>query len=79
MMATLTFYSFTMGDVDDVEIYMAKPIADWQRTPQGQWVMKHAKDLRYYTSPDLSTFGHRITIRGEIDDKQATEFFLRWG
>lgn len=74
----ITFYEFSMGDVDDVEIYAAQPIYEWQQTTQGKWVMEHAEDLRFYTSADPSTFGYRISIRGEIDDKHATEFFLRW-
>ena len=74
----ITFHEFTMGDVDDVEIYAAQPIYEWQQTPQGRWVMEHAQDLKFYTFPDQSTFGYRVTIRGEIEDKLATEFFLRW-
>lgn len=67
-----------MGDVDDVEIYAAGPIYEWQRSPQGTWVMEHAQDLKFYTSADPNTLGYRISIRGEIEDKLATEFFLRW-
>lgn len=67
-----------MGDVDDLEIYVAQPIWEWQQTPQGKWVMENATDLAYYTHPDPSTFGHRIAIRGELEEKKATEYFLRW-
>jgi hypothetical protein len=75
----ITFYSFTMGDVDDVDIFVAAPIYDWQQTDQGKWVMEHARDLRYHTSPDFSSFGYLITIRGEIDPgPRLTEYLLRW-
>ena len=74
----ITFHSFSMGDVDDVDIYVAQPIDEWQQTDQGRWVIAHAQDLRYYTSTDPSTFGYRITIRGELEQKAATEYFLRW-
>lgn len=74
----ITFHSFAMGDVDDVDIYAAQPIYEWQQTEQGQWVMQHAQDLRYYTNPDLTSFGYRITIRGRLEEKLATEYFLRW-
>lgn len=67
-----------MGDVDDVEIYAAQPIYDWQQTAKGRWVMQHAKDLRFYTAADPNTFGYRITIRGELEDQDITEYFLRW-
>lgn len=74
----VTFYSFGMGDVDDVDVYAAQPIYEWQQTEHGRWVMAHAKDLRYYTSADVATFGYRISIRGELEPKLATEYFLRW-
>lgn len=74
----ITFHSFRMGDVDDVDIYAAQPIYEWQQTDQGQWVMEHAQDLRYYTSADPVTFGYKVSIRGSLDGKEATEYFLRW-
>lgn len=75
---SVTFHQFAMGDVDDVDIYVAQPIYEWQQTDKGRWVMKHAQDLRYYTMPDMSYFGHKIAIRGKLDPKLATEYFLRW-
>ena len=74
----VTFYSFSMGDVEDVDIYAAGPIYDWQQSPQGRWAMQHAKDLKFYTTADLTTFGYRICIRGELQDQALTEYFLRW-
>ena len=74
----ITFHQFTMGDVDDLDVYVAQPIWEWQQTDQGQWVMEHAQDLRYHTSANPATFGYRIRISGDLDDKQATEYFLRW-
>lgn len=75
----ITFHSFNLGDVDDVDIYVAGPIYEWQQTDQGQWVMGNAYDLTYHTSADPATFGHRVVIRGEIKDpKKITEYFLRW-
>ena len=68
-----------MGDVDDVDIYVAQSIYEWQQTPQGKWTMAHAQDLKYYTSADPITFGCRITIRGEMPEGPLlTEYLLRW-
>jgi len=76
----ITFHSFSMGDVDDVDIYVAQPIYEWQQTDQGKWVMQHAQDLCYNVYPDLSTFGHRITICGKIEESvQLTEYLLKYG
>ena len=68
-----------MGDVDDVDIYAAQPIYEWQQTEQGQWVMKHAHDLTYHVLADHDTWGHRVVIRGTLNDGPlVTEYFLRW-
>lgn len=73
------FHEFTMGDVDDVDIYVAEPIYNWQQTDQGKWVMEHARDLKYYTSADPGTMGYRVIIRGDLDEgPYMTEYFLRW-
>jgi len=76
----IKFHEFSMGDVDDVDIYVAQPIYEWQQTEQGRWAMKHAQDLRYNISHDLSMFGHRVTIYGEIEESiQLTEYLLKYG
>jgi hypothetical protein len=76
----IKFHEFSMGDVDDVDIYVAQPIYEWQQTEQGRWAMQHAQNLTYHTAPDLSTFGHRITICGEIEESiQLTEYLLKYG
>ena len=67
-----------MGDVDDVEIYAAQPIYEWQQTEQGRWAMANASDLRFYTNADPNTFGYKVTIQGELEPIKATEYFLRW-
>ena len=74
------FHSFTMGDVDDVDIYVASPIWDWQQTDQGRWVMEHAEDLRYYTSANPNTMGYRVSIRGRIKEgPELTAYLLKYG
>lgn len=78
-MIKVNFHQFSMGDVDDVDIYVAQPIWEWQQTEQGRWVMAHAHDLRYHTGADHNTFGYRITIRGELEPQHATYYFLKYG
>jgi hypothetical protein len=75
----INFHTFTMGDVDDVEIYAAQPIYEWQQTEHGKWVMENAHNLTFHTNPDEHTWGHRVVIRGEINDpRKVTEYYLRW-
>ena len=78
-MRRITFHTFTMGDVDDVDIYVAQPIWEWQQTEQGQWVMDHCSDPRYETVPDALSWGHRIRIYGELQEQDAVFWELKWG
>ena len=68
-----------MGDIDDIDVYVAHPIYEWQQTEQGKWVMQHASNLKYHTAPDPHAFGYRITISGEMDTgPRLTEYLLKW-
>jgi hypothetical protein len=70
-------HRFTMGDVDDVEVYMAQPIYEWQQTEHGQWVMKNGKDPTYHINADPVTYGYQIVITAHITPKRWTEYILR--
>jgi hypothetical protein len=73
------FHSFTMGDVEDPEIYSAGPILEWQKTEQGQWIMEHCSDPQYRFCQDPQSWGHRVELFGQLDEKHAVVFLLRWG
>ena len=75
----INFHVFTVGDVEDPEIYAAEPIHRWQQTEQGRWVMEHAHNLTSHRLQDQNIWGYRFVIRGEIiDPKKVTEYLLRW-
>jgi len=78
-MQKITFHTFSMGDVEDPELYAAQPLYEWQQTKQGQWVMENCADPQYIIRPDVNTFGHKIIVHGELEDQLATEYLLRWG
>ena len=66
-----------MGDVEDVEIYMAEPIWQWQQTLQGKWCMEKATEITYHTMFDHSVYGHRVVITGYLSGKHATFWALK--
>lgn len=70
-------HRFVMGDVEDVEIYMAQPIYDWQQTDHGKWVMEHGKDPQYHINADPVSYGYQIVITAHITPKRWTEYVLR--
>jgi hypothetical protein len=77
MKAKYVLHEFTMGDVEDVEIYAAEPIYNWQQTPEGKFCMEKAEDVYWTSVIDPASFGHRIKIIGTLTDKYATFYALK--
>jgi hypothetical protein len=67
-----------MGDVDDPEVYAAFPLGEFMATEKGQWIKKNCADPQYIIRPDPHTFGTRVIVYGEVEDRLATEYYLRW-
>lgn len=75
----MILHTFNMGDVEDVDIYVAQPIYEWQQTEKGAWCMSNATDLTYDVTVNPNNFGYKIIIKGEVEQSQAVECILRWG
>lgn len=73
-------HKFTVGDVEDPDLYAAEPMWKWQQTEQGKFVMEHA-----ITEPvwnrylDYGSYGHQYSIVAELEMKKLSEYYLRWG
>jgi hypothetical protein len=78
-MKQYVFHVFSMGDVDDPEIYAAMPINEWQGTEKGKWVMKHCPDPQFRIGSDAQSWGHKVSIYGPLEDKDAVLYMLKWG
>jgi hypothetical protein len=74
----MIFYSFTMGDVEDPDIYAAGPILDWQQTEKGRWVMEHGTKLTYHVSPDPTTLGYKVSITGFLNSEDEVYYNLKY-
>lgn len=77
MRSRYKLHEFTLGDVEDIEIYAAQPIYEWQQTPEGKWCMEKATDIEWQTMIDHRIMGHRIIITGWLEDKHATFWALK--
>ena len=73
-------HEFRMTDVDDIEIYVAQPIWEWQQTDAGKWVMEHSEPEPVWTTGwDQFNYGIRVVITANLKDEDATYFNLKWG
>jgi hypothetical protein len=79
-MPKITLHTFTMSDVEDPYLYAAFPISEWQKTEHGQWCMEHAiGESEFWCNPDPNTYGFRVTVVGELEEKDCTYLKLKWG
>jgi len=73
-------HKFSVGDVDDPDIYAAGPLYDWERSESGKFIMKHAVDKPVWTRyVDYNNYGHQYAIVAELEMKKLSEYYLRWG
>lgn len=77
---TVTVHSFSMGDVEDPDLYAAQPLIDWQNSEQGQWVMSNAVETpSWHRCPDAFHMGYRYAIRAKFQGAKLTEWLLKYG
>lgn len=75
----IVVHEFSMGDVEDPDLYAAEPLWQWQQTEAGQWVMEHAAETPYWIrSIDSASFGHRYRIVARLSEPNQTFFRLKF-
>ena len=77
-MIKIIFHSFGIGDPEDPEIYAAFPLGEFMDTEKGQWIKTNCADPLYIIRPDPNTYGQRVFVYGDVEEKLATEYFLKW-
>ena len=78
-MVKINFHSFHIGDVEDPELYASFPLYEFMQTPKGKWIKEHCGDPKFRTTVDQGMWGYQVQVYGAVEDKLATEYFLRWG
>ena len=77
---TVVVHRFTMGDVEDPDLYAAEPLYNWQQSEMGQWVMEKAVDTpEWHRHADPISYGHQYAIVAKLKDIDYTWWTLKWG
>lgn len=72
-------HSFSMGDVDDPDLYAAQPLYEWQESEAGKFVMSNAIEPPiWHRQADPINWGHRYVVVAEMEKKKLAEFYLRF-
>jgi hypothetical protein len=75
---TVVVHSFTMGDVEDPDLYASEPLIKWEQSEQGQWVMNNAVETpSWHRMADPYNYGYRYEIRAKLQGSRLTEWLLR--
>jgi len=76
----IVVHKFSVGDVEDPDLYAAQPLWEWENSDSGQFVMKYAVEKPIWQKfLDPSTFSYRYAIIAELEKSKLAEFYLRWG
>lgn len=79
-MKILEVHRFSMGDVDDIEIYIAEPLYKFEISDKGKWVMANALEApQWQRINDYSTYSFVVIVVAKFTDELATFFNLKWG
>ena len=72
-------HEFTMGDVEDPDLYAAGPIIDWQESEAGKFIMEHAVESPYWLRQlDHSSYGYKYKIMARLSEQNQTFFRLKF-
>ena len=76
----MVIHEFSLGDVEDPDMYAAEPLWKWQQSDFGQWCMKNAADTpTWHRHADPVTYGYKYRITAKFMGPALTELLLRKG
>ena len=76
----VTVHQFSMGDVDDPDLYAAGPLWEWKESEEGKFIMEHAIDKpEWHRQTDVYQYGYQYAIVAELEKKKLTEYYLKFG
>lgn len=75
----VTAHTFSVGDVEDPDIYAAQPLYEWEQSEAGQWMMKHSNPKpSWHHLMDSGFYGTCYSIRGYLTPELHTYWKLKY-
>ena len=76
---SIIVHSFTMGDVEDPDLYAAQPLIEWENSEIGQWIIDNAVETpSWHRIVDPGSYGYRYEIHAKLQGPVLTEWLLRY-
>lgn len=75
----LVVHSFCVAELEDPMIHAAGPLADWEHSEAGTWVMAHAVETPWWSRQlDVSCYSYRFSIVARLSESDQTFFKLKY-
>lgn len=72
-------HTIYVSDVEDPEIYLARPLCDWKQTEKGKWVMEHSfPSPSYHCTTDPVRYRYIYNICAYLTEKDYTYYRLKF-
>jgi hypothetical protein len=76
----VTVHHFSLGDIEDPDLWAAEPLHNWETSEEGQWVMANAAEPpEWHRSLDYTIYGYKYIITAKFAGAKLTEWLLRYG
>lgn len=76
---TVIVHKFSIGDVDDPDLYAAEPLLAWEKSPAGQWIMERAIESPiWHRQLNPVLYSHSYSITAKLRGKDYTYWCLKW-
>jgi hypothetical protein len=73
-------YQFSIGDVEDPELYAAQPLWEWQESEMGKWVMERAVEVpEWHRNTNYIGYYFQYVVVAKLKDIDYTFWTLKWG
>jgi hypothetical protein len=78
--ASVIVCKFSIGDVEDPDIYASGTLIDWQNSEMGKWVMENAVETPiWHRSLDYFAYNYKYCIVARLREQDHTYWTLKWG
>ena len=76
-MKTIVAHRFTVGDVEDPDIYAAQPLWEWQNSEAGKWAMENCAETPSWHRL-MELYGYTYQVRIALTSKQLVYWKLKY-
>jgi len=72
-------FRFSVGDVEDPDMFAGLKIYEWQKTDCGRWAMEHAVGEPYWIRMmDPTSYGYSYNVMARLTESDNTFFELKF-